>query len=405
MARAARRRLATGIYRDAAGIAVVAFVRGTRLERRVPLDTYTLPELKALRRSLGQQQAETLPAKPSRGTFAADVDAYLAEVRPLLAPATWRSRQSELQAWVSVLGALPRHRLTRAHLETAMRAWQTPDVRPPRRSARGRRYVPRPWVAPSPKTLRNRVIALRALWHRLDGKRAVTPADELELPKSPKRTPRPVDLRAIRRTLAHLIRQERAGRLRDAKTRARFMVLVTCGQRPVQVQQTTAADVDLAARIWYVPAAKGGDPVELWLNDDMRAAWQLFIAAEAWGAYDSRSFVRTLRAAGWPAGVRAYDARHTVGITLSRQGVDLGDIQSVLGHRSVETTRRFYVPGQFSRIQAASATIDHRLAVQPRALRYTGKAPKIAPDSDHARGTARGTASETPADTMLSAKR
>lgn len=405
MARTARRRLATGIYRDAAGIAVVAFVRGTRLERRVPLDTYTLPELKALRRSLGQQQAETLPATPSKGTLAADVAAYLVDVRPILAPATWRSRQSELQAWVSVLGPLPRHRITRAHLETAMRAWQTPEERPARRGPRGRRYVPRPWVAPSAKTIKNRVIALRALWHRLDGKRAATPADELELPKSPKRTPRPVDLSTIRRTVAHLIRQERAGRLRDAKTRARFMVLVTCGQRPVQLQQSAAADVDLAARIWYVPAAKGGDPVELWLNDDMLAAWQLFIAAEAWGVYDSRSFVRTLRAAGWPDGVRAYDARHTVGITLSRQGVDLGDIQSVLGHRSVETTRRFYVPGQFSRMKAASATIDHRLALQPRALRYSGKVQKIEAETEAPRGTSRGTELELLERAALSAKR
>jgi integrase len=393
MARTTRRRLATGIYRDAAGIAVVAFVRGTRIERRYPANTYTLAELKQLRRTLGDERAAVLPAEPSRGTFAADVAAYLSKIAGTLAPASWRSRRSELQAWAEQLGHLPRHRITPEQLRAAMQAWQQPVDRPERRTAAGRRYKPRPWCAPSPKTIRNRVIALQALWHRLDGKRAATPADDLALPRPPKRKPRPVELATIRRTLARLIRQERAGRLRDAKTRARFMVLVTCGQRPVQVRGTTPADVDLAGRVWYVPAAKGGEPVELPLNDDMLAAWSLFAAAGAWGCYDSRSFARTLRAAGWPEGVRPYDARHTVGIALSRQGVDLGDIQPFLGHSSVETTRRFYVPGQFQRIQAAAATIDHRLGVAPRVLKYAGREAV----ATRSRGTRRGTPPQVPA--------
>jgi hypothetical protein len=93
----------------------------------------------------------------------------------------------------------------------------------------------------------------------------------------------------------------------------------------------------------------------------MHAAWALFIAAKAWGPFDSRSFVSTLQRNGWPKGVRPYNLRHTVGLTLSELGVDLGDIQAHMGHRSIETTRTYYVPAVPQRLKDASEKLDGRL--------------------------------------------
>ena len=366
-----RTKLATGIYRDAHGVSIVTWRHGEQSEHRVPLNVYTLAELKTLRADLVYlSRKESTHA--ARGTFAADVAQHLDAIAGRIAPTTMKSKRSELAAWLPTLGPMRRDKITRAHVERAMASWLEPVDRPARR-VRGRLVKPRPWTSPSAKTIKNRVIALRAVFHALDGPKASTPADRLDLPRPMRQRPRGVDVATIRRTLARLIRAERAGHLRDAKTRARFMVLVSTGQRPVQVARTTPADVDIDGRVWYVPNAKHGESVELPLNDDMLASWRLFISADAFGPYDSRSFVRTIRRAGWPADVRPYAARHAVGIALSRSGVDLGDIQPFLGHARIETTRRHYVPGLLDRLRAAGERIDHRLDVSPRVLKFAGR--------------------------------
>lgn len=146
----------------------------------------------------------------------------------------------------------------------------------------------------------------------------------------------------------------------SAATRARFLVLATTGQRPAQLMRATPADVDLERRLWFVDPAKGDNGTIVYLNDDMLAAWQLFIAANAWGGYSTSAHARCLRRAGWPEGIRPYNARHTVGLSLSQLGVDLGDIQAHMGHRSIETTRAFYVPAVLSRLKAASELLGAR---------------------------------------------
>jgi site-specific recombinase XerD len=69
---------------------------------------------------------------------------------------------------------------------------------------------------------------------------------------------------------------------------------------------------------------------------------------------------RTLRAAGWKAGVRPYELRHSTGIALSDAGVDLADIGGFLGHTDLRTTRSTYVPIRQGRMQRASQALDGR---------------------------------------------
>ena len=387
-----RQRLEDGISRDDTGYSVRVKVTqaGTPYsrERRFP-PVVDLPYLRGQRALLeaelrGElQDRDPVDAHATRGTFAGDAKRYLRRMKAKLDPKTYRSRASELERWVEVFGHRPRHTLRAADVERAFAQWQTAPEHPrrARQDARGHRITPRPWVAPSPKTIQNRVRTLTHLYRTLDGRRARTPADDVSLTTPPKSRPRAVPMAIIRTVIARLIKQERNGRLRHAKTRARFLVMVTTGQRPGQIARTTPADVDLDQRMWWVPSAKGGEPVPLPLNEDMRVAWQLFKAAKAWGAWDSRSFARTLRTSGWPATVRPYQARHSVGIALSEAGVDLGDVQSFLGHSQLQTTRSFYVPGLLSRLKAASDRLNKRVNLSPRWARFAGtrKVPLATP--------------------------
>jgi integrase len=113
-------------------------------------------------------------------------------------------------------------------------------------------------------------------------------------------------------------------------------------------------DVDLKRRIWFVRAAKGGHAIPLPLTQDMIRAWKAFIAADAWGTFDARSFSKTIRRHGWPKGIRPYNLRHTFAIDHLLAGTDIGDLQGLLGHRQIETTRKFYGPILLARLKKAT---------------------------------------------------
>lgn len=330
-----RTRLATGIYADLHGISVVYRERGRPIETR--FDRGTNLERLVAWRTLKLKNRDTRPLIP-RDSLTRDVVRYLKRLKGLQG---YKAEKSHLRAWLHLFGASPRRALTPEKIELAMARWRQEGY--------------------APRTIRHRCRALISVFRRLDGPQSVTPFDGLRLPAKPRPRPVSVSDETIAEVAMNLRKQEMdgIGRLRDTKTRARYLVLATHAQRPAEVQRTKPEDVDLERGLWAVRSAKGGINVIVPLNDEQRAAWQLFIAAQAWGAYDTRSFARTLRTAGWPKGIRPYNLRHSTGFALSTRGVDLGDIQGLLGHASPETTR-IYVPGQLARLTAAGKTLEGR---------------------------------------------
>lgn len=341
----ARRRLATGIYADAYGIAVRVTVHGTSKEYRFPPDTPTA-QLIAWRKAQTHRDTTAHPA-PKRGSLARDIVRYL---RRLKGQPSYKAERSHLRAWLAKWPRLQRWQLSREHVERAIADWRVAGV--------------------APKTMHHRVRVLRAVYLRLDGPDTRTPLDHVVLPPIPR--PRPVSVSddLIATVAANLAKQEQPasrkgektgrGRLHDAKTRARFLVLATHAQRPAELARALPADVDLDRRLWFVRGAKGSHNVVIPLSDQQVAAWQLFIAAEAWGKWDSRSWARTLRTAGWPNGIRPYNLRHSTAVSALQRGIDLGDVQGLLGHTSPETTRRFYAGVQIERLAEATAALDGR---------------------------------------------
>lgn len=154
-----RRRLATGIFRDASGISVIVHEQGRPKEHRFPPNTPT-DHLIAWRKRQVQQAASVAPREP-RGSLARDVVTYLKRLKGLPG---YKAEKSHLRAWLKRFQGWPRWKLTRRHVEEAIADWRAAGV--------------------AARTLRHRTRVLRALYLRLDGPRAGSPVDDVVLPLS-----------------------------------------------------------------------------------------------------------------------------------------------------------------------------------------------------------------------------
>jgi site-specific recombinase XerD len=341
------RRIAKGVYRDKYNIRAVAKVgtgdNAQQRWKRFPPDTQ-IADIKAwqeaqrpeLRRAVGK------PDVP-QGTLAEDVKAYLAQVATL---ASYKSRKCEMDAWTELYGQMKRSDLTPAHVREARAKWAKADYKP--------------------KTINNRCQSLRHLFHVLDGKRALTPVDEVDKLPVPESVKVLVPAEVFR-TVAENLKDS------DPKTRGRFMVIASTGCRPSELKRAERGDVDLSRKIWTVRTGKGGEMRALFLNAEMVTAWEAFIGVDGWGDFDASDYAKTLYAAGWPKTVRPYQARHSVAIELGERGVDLADVSGVLGHKDLTTTRKHYQPILSSRLKKASEAL---------AGRFEGWAPVPAAESD-----------------------
>lgn len=329
-----------GIYPDRYGFRAVVNTAVGRKEKRFPTGT-DLAEMKRWRNeTIGQFAAlgrrRQKHEATAKGTLAADVRRYL----KTLTIASAGSRASDLKAWTVLHGDLARAKLTLQHCRAAVKAWVDDEV--------------------SPWTIRHRVHALRSLYKALDGLDAPTPVEGLDV--GPKPQPHPVHVPA-----ETILKVARA--ITDSQTLGRFLVLVTTGVRPVELMRATEADVDLKARLWMVRTAKGGVARALRLQTaEMVRAWRTFIAAGAWGEYDTTLHARRLRRAGWPKDVRPYAVRGSWGMALSMAGADLRDVQTLMGHQDIETTAAYYVPPVEARLAQA---------IQGTARRFGGRLPTL----------------------------
>lgn len=330
-----RLKLSEGIWRDDYGISGVVKVGRTQTELRFPLGT----DLKTIKAAREAEKVRLRAKHPTlaRTAFARAARRYLAIVKGSLDKASFKSRRSEIRAWIRALGSADVRAIDAAALRIVISDWRE--------------------AGRSPKTILNRVRTIGHMWRAL----FEVALPKVDLPAIPKRRPRFVTADIITGVEARLRAHEAAGQLPDSKTRARFMVMAATGMRPAQLKRMTASDLDLERRVVLIPAAKGGEPVGLWLNDDMLTAWRVFAAVKAWGHFDTRSFGRRIRTAGWPAGVRPYNLRHAVGIELGERGIDFRDIADMLGHTDDATTRAFYVPVLNSRLRVASEKMAGRL--------------------------------------------
>ena len=263
-------------------------------------------------------------------------------------PAGYGALCCEINAWLPDLGEIPRHKITREMILDIRLGWRTTARGGPGTTARITKPI-------SPKTCNHRVRALRALYHFIDGPKATTPCDEVEKLTEPPADPKFVPVATVRRV---------ATKITNPKTRARYMVLTASGQRPAQLKRATPTDVDLTRGVWLVRPAKGGNPIPVVLTKDLRVAFAALTAADAWGDFDGSDYAKDLYAAGWPRGIRPYNAKHTVAITLAEAGADWEDIKDHFGHKDIKSTR-IYAGHILARTRKIATQLEGRLGWKP----------------------------------------
>jgi integrase len=212
------------------------------------------------------------------------------------------------------------------------------------------------------KTIRHRCRVLAHLFHTLDGPKAPTPVDDARVPKHSQTPPVTVSAEVIAKTLEKLVAL-------DEKMFARFYLHAVTAQRPCQIERAQPGDVLLGdERSWLVRNAKGEPAHTFALNDHHVRAWEYFIKVDAWGTFDRSEYGKVIHKAGWPKGVRPYSARHSLAVDAIRRGVSLGDVQAMLGHTQIQTTRTFYAPFQVDRQRVVSEQMAPYLAdvLKPR---------------------------------------
>lgn len=327
MTRGRRSRISAGIYADAGGLAATVKVGRIQREKRFPLGT-DLKELRTWQKRMRGHLLSTAPLEAApvirRSSFARDVVRYLKQRKGL---PSYAADRAHLAAWVERFGKKLRASVTTEDVRLALAHWREHGQR------RKRQKTARPLAV---RTVRHRLRVLRELYHALDGPKAMTPTDDVQLPAVPRTTPQDVDVSVIQKVAKALEH-------RWPKDHARLLVLATTGRRPVELMRTNPlTDLNPKRKLWMVPAAKGGEPTPLPLNADMVAAWKRLIGLKATGAYSTTLYGQHLRKCGWPRHVRPYNVRHALAMAILRAGGDLSDVQVHLGHTSIDTTRRFY---------------------------------------------------------------
>jgi integrase len=341
MARTFVRTLAPGQYLYTSHIVTRVKWRGERLTELWALNSDPDERARWVQRAKSQlmdraaDRGTPAPTTTKRGTLQAAVTAFL-ETR--VGRAGYSAEIFHLKAWTVLYGSLRRSQITTRQIDLAIAGWRTAGT--------------------SAQTIIHRCRAFRVMWRYHDGPKARTPIEDAQVPKQPR--PHPVGLPAgtIPTVAANLQRDTSS---KAPQHFARFCVLATTLQRPCQMVRAQPTDVDLVRRVWQVRSAKNEPSHPIPLNADMVIAWQAFIAANCWGPYRAATFRKALRRAGFTASVRPYNLRHEGAIFALERGADLGDLQGLLGHTHIETTRRNYGPLADARQRRISEQMTGRL--------------------------------------------
>ena len=152
-----RRRIGKGIYADQYGIAATVKVRGQQREKRFPSDT----SIKTIKNWQDENRValRKLHPKIGKGTFAADVERYLAGRTQM---PTYKERKTHLALWCAEFGTRNRHSIETTEIDAVLSKWLA--------------------AGKQPSTVRNRRTALQALWTGLAGKQGRNPVREALMP-------------------------------------------------------------------------------------------------------------------------------------------------------------------------------------------------------------------------------
>jgi len=336
--------LALGVYQmDNGTHRVVARVGDRKTgprpkEKRFPAGT----ALRVMKKWQEDQRSELRreSLRPVRGTLAADIPFYLERMQGQLQhPA---DRKHEIEAWLPTFGQRRRDTIKEHEIEQQIREWQRKSV--------------------AASTIRHRLSALSKLYKELDGRQAYNPVSTVKRPTEPRPGPNAVPIEHVVKVFDALeARVHRNGR--GWKTLARLRVMAETGMRHSQVMRLQPTDLWLDSEPPLVAVnapGKSGKPHWKPLSVRGVEAFRLFIEKDAFGEFSQSSIYKSWMLACSDADVpffNPYRLRHTWATTLRAGGLDLADVQELVGHTSARTTERYAMVAQH-KIMGAVGVLD-----------------------------------------------
>lgn len=315
-----RRRIFTGVYEDAHGIAIVVSVHGTPREFRHDrdgkpyrkYDRHTLPLVRKQIEARERLQAER--AVVATQTFAHDVDRYL---KTLASPAHRRNSSGYLAHWLHAFADRDRHSITAVEIQQRFAAIDK---------------------APSTK---NHIRHALIHFYRTLNPTGDNPALVLKKVREEYDDARALSYDVIETIFA---------KLQPSPSKARLMVMAYTGLPQSLIARLEPKDLHLAqARVWVRPRRKGkGAPGRMLpLSPAGVQALTEFRRLDAFGTFQNKQLAQTFRHGAklakitLPDTTRPYDLRHSFLTEVYRQSGDLHAVSELGIHATLEQTKRY----------------------------------------------------------------
>lgn len=296
--------------------------------------------LKTMRAWVDETRVALRKLKPKAGeagSLQADVSRYLEQVAAM---PTRDERERHLDLWIKELGAnTARDAIKPAQIRTILQTW---------RQTLG------------PATCNKRRTALMHLWSVLDGKGARNPVRDVPKFRPPDPLPRGRDPHVID---AKLLKAPKC------RSRAVCRVMLWTGMRPVELQRAEREDLDLDHATIVVRTAKGGRVRVIPLTPQAVSAWKEFKAAACWKDVPQAAPLNRWLQKITKLPIRVYDLRHSYGTALARQQARLDTIGALMGHSSLELTKRYTLAAVAPDALSATQRISVPAKVPPKKSR------------------------------------
>ncbi len=320
--------VAPGVYRlDDGSYRVVTYAGNSRVdqrrkEKRYPAGT-GMREMKRWQANVrAALQRDGL--RVQRDTLTADVPRYMRIMRRRLAAP--KHRDHEIGAWLPNFGERRRHTIETEEVRKQILVWEEEGL--------------------AASTINHRLSALSQLFVVLDGDRAHNPVAGIRRLREAQAKPDGKSPETIQRVFAVLEKRVKAQN-RGWRTLARLRVIALTGMRHSQVMRLEKDHVYLdhdPPYVVVVDPGKDGEPHAKPLTADGVEAFRLFGRVGAWGRFSQSSVYKSWKQACLEAEVpffNPYKLRHSYATALRAQGMDLADVQELMGHKSAATTRRY----------------------------------------------------------------
>lgn len=298
-----------GIRQDRYGLRAYVKIGTTQKEKRFPAGTSN-KTIQAWRDEARVALRKLQPIHGDVPTLAEDVATYLAQVKSM---PTYEQRKRHLELWIAALGAdTIRRTITPADIRTVLQTWRAEH---------------------GPATCNKRRSALMHLFSVLDGKGASNPVRDVPKFREPQPLPRGRDPHVLDALLRKAPR---------CRSRACCRVILWTGMRPVELDRAQPEDVNLEHRTAIIRTAKGGRVRVVPLTPQAVSAWKEFAALRCWqDVPQAAPLNRWLKDVTGIKDLRVYDLRHSYGTALARRETRLDVIGSLMGHSTLELTKRY----------------------------------------------------------------